>query len=173
MLEARSMIRRSSPARISHRNSGRAPTDQPTATESSDRSVEREANKDPATTQPQQQGSQDVELESIRSSDRGSRWEYDPDDVDFPTSAQATCVRFSASSDLKEFTGKDQDEDRALAWISKVKSAFMLDQASDDEKCLNFADLLAESTMNWYRPQSRSSRNFAVSRSSTVGLEYQ
>ncbi|POM81136.1 Hypothetical protein PHPALM_933 [Phytophthora palmivora] len=30
-------------------------------------------------------------------------------------------VRISAISDLKEFTGKDQDEDRASAWIGKVK----------------------------------------------------
>ncbi|OWY96567.1 hypothetical protein PHMEG_00033140 [Phytophthora megakarya] len=82
---------------------------------------EREANKDPASTRPQHQGSQDVQMESIRSSDHGSRWEYEPDDVDFPTSAQATLllnpqrVRISAISDVKEFTGKDQDEDRARA----------------------------------------------------------
>ncbi|OWY91138.1 hypothetical protein PHMEG_00040408 [Phytophthora megakarya] len=92
-------------------------------------------------------------MESIRFSDHGSRWEYDPDDVDFPISAQATVataaagstgstmiqrVRISAISNLKEFTGKDQDEDRARAWFSKVKSAFMRDQALDDE---NTADL--------------------------------
>ncbi|OWZ16950.1 hypothetical protein PHMEG_0009178 [Phytophthora megakarya] len=166
MLEAISNIRRSNPARIIRRDNGSVPTDQATATESSDRSVgtlqkcsnaamdrysveEREANKGSATTQPQHQGSQDVEMESIRSSYRGSRREYDPDGVDFPTSAQATVataaagstgftmvqrVRISAISDLKEFTGKDQDEDRARAWISKVKSAFMRDQASDDER---------------------------------------
>ncbi|OWY97793.1 hypothetical protein PHMEG_00031590, partial [Phytophthora megakarya] len=147
MLEARSKIRRLSPARSSCRDNGSAPFDQATATESSDRSVgtlqkffnavmdrhlaeECEANKDPVTTRPQHQGSQDVEMESIRSSDHGSRWEYDPDDVDFPTSAQATVataaagstgstmiqrVRISAISDLKEFTGKDQDEDRSSA----------------------------------------------------------
>ncbi|OWZ11024.1 hypothetical protein PHMEG_00016009 [Phytophthora megakarya] len=177
MLEVRSKIRRASPARSSRRDNGSAPTDQATATESSDRSVgilqkffnaamdrylaeEREANKDPASTRPHHQGSQDVEMESIRSSDHGSRWEYDPDDVDFPISAQATVTtaaagstgstmiqraRISAISDLKEFTGKDQDEDRSRAWISKVKSAFMRVQASDDEKCLTFADLLAGS----------------------------
>ncbi|OWZ07353.1 LOW QUALITY PROTEIN: hypothetical protein PHMEG_00020262 [Phytophthora megakarya] len=101
-------------------------------------------------------------MEAIRSSDRGSRWECDPDDVDFPISAQATvataaagstgstmiqCGRISAISYLNEFTGKDQDEDRAQAWISNGKSAFMRDQASDDEKCLIFADLLAGSTI--------------------------
>ncbi|OWZ23107.1 hypothetical protein PHMEG_0002063 [Phytophthora megakarya] len=195
MLEARSKIRRSSPARSSRRDNGSAPTDQATVTESSDRSVgtlqkffnaatdrylvkERETNKGPASTRPQNQGSQDVEMESIRSSDHGSRREYDPDDVDFPTSAQATVdtaatgstgstmiqrVRISRSSlaktKPKTFTGRDQDEDRARAWISKVKSAFMRDQASDDEKCLTFADLLAGSARNWYRQLSRSTRN--------------
>ncbi|OWY93165.1 hypothetical protein PHMEG_00037540, partial [Phytophthora megakarya] len=186
MPEARSKILRSGPARSSRHES--APTDQATATETSDRSVgtlqkffnaamnrylaeEREPNKDPASTRPQHQGSQDVEMESIRSSDHGSRWEYDPDDVDWPTSAQATVataatgatgstmiqrVRISAISDLKEFTGKDQDEDRARAWIRKVKSAFMRDQASDDKKCLTFADLLAGTAKNWYRQLSRS-----------------
>ncbi|OWZ06016.1 LOW QUALITY PROTEIN: hypothetical protein PHMEG_00021792 [Phytophthora megakarya] len=68
-------------------------------------------------------------------------------------------VRISAISDLKEFTGKDQDEDRARAWTIKVKSAFMRDQALDDEKCLTFADLLAGSAKNWYRQLSRSTRN--------------
>ncbi|OWY92680.1 hypothetical protein PHMEG_00038214, partial [Phytophthora megakarya] len=68
-------------------------------------------------------------------------------------------VRISAISDIIEFTGKDQDEDRARAWISKVKSEFMRDQASDDEKCLTFADLIAGSAKNWYRQLSRSTRN--------------
>ncbi|OWY94943.1 hypothetical protein PHMEG_00035189 [Phytophthora megakarya] len=92
--------------------------------------------------------------------------EYDPDDVDWPTSAQATVAtaatgptgstmiqrgRISAISDLTEFTGKDQDE--------SASSAFMRDQASDDEKCLTFADLLAGSAKNWYRQLSRSTRN--------------
>ncbi|OWZ20275.1 hypothetical protein PHMEG_0005339 [Phytophthora megakarya] len=102
--------------------------------------VKREANKDPATTRPQHEGSQDVEMESIRFSYRGFRLEYNPDDVDFPTSAQATVAtaasestdstmiqrgRISAISDRKEFTGKDQDEDRAQGRISKMKSGFI------------------------------------------------
>ncbi|OWY95759.1 hypothetical protein PHMEG_00034157 [Phytophthora megakarya] len=185
MLEARSKIRRSSPARSSRRDNGSSPTDQATATESSDRSVgslqkffnaamdrylaeEREANKDPASTHPHHQGSQDVEMESIRPSDHESRWEYKPDGVDFPTSAQAIVttaaagstgstmiqrVRISSISDLKELTRKDQDEDRARAWISKVKSAFMRDQASYDE------NLRVGSAKNWYRQLSRSTRN--------------
>ncbi|OWY96896.1 LOW QUALITY PROTEIN: hypothetical protein PHMEG_00032718 [Phytophthora megakarya] len=74
MLEARSKIRRSSPARSNRRDNGSAPTDQATVAESSDRSKffnaamarylaeEREANKDPASTRPQHQGSQDVAI---------------------------------------------------------------------------------------------------------------
>ncbi|KAI9982006.1 hypothetical protein PInf_009794 [Phytophthora infestans] len=72
--------------------------------------------------------------------------EFDPDDLDGPSPSSAAIataaagaggssmvqrVRISAISDLKEFTGKDQDEDRARTWISKVKSALMRDQASD------------------------------------------
>ncbi|OWZ19692.1 hypothetical protein PHMEG_0006021 [Phytophthora megakarya] len=109
-----------------------------------------------------------------RSSDRGSNWEYDPADIDFPVPAQAAVataasgytgstviqrVRISVISDLKEFSGKDSDEDRARAWISKVKSAFTREQASDEEKCFTFADLPAGSAKNWYRQLSRSPRN--------------
>ncbi|OWY92601.1 hypothetical protein PHMEG_00038331 [Phytophthora megakarya] len=113
-------------------------------------------------------------MESIRSSDRGFNWEYDPDDIDFPAPAPAAVataasgstgstmiqrVRISAISDLKEFSGKDPDEDRARAWINKVKLAFMRDQASDEEKCLTFVDLRAGSAKNWYRQLSQSTRN--------------
>ncbi|EGZ12861.1 hypothetical protein PHYSODRAFT_511466 [Phytophthora sojae] len=120
----------------------------------------------------QNPGSQDVEMESTGSSDPDQHWEYDPDDIDFPVpdtvattatgstgSALIQRVRISALSDLKEFSGKDQDEDRARAWISKVKSAFLRDQAPDEEKCLTFADLLSGSARNWYRQLPRSTRN--------------
>ncbi|POM65326.1 Hypothetical protein PHPALM_18976, partial [Phytophthora palmivora] len=127
---------------------------------------------DQGATKTQDPGSQDVDMESVRSERSTTR--CDPDDIDFPTAVRATVatattgstgstmiqrVRISAISDLKEFTGKDQDEDRARAWIGKVKSAFMRDQASDEEKCLTFADLLAGSAKNWYRQLSRSTRN--------------
>ncbi|OWZ02703.1 LOW QUALITY PROTEIN: hypothetical protein PHMEG_00025691 [Phytophthora megakarya] len=106
--------------------------------------------------------------------DRGFIWEYAPDDIDFLAPAQAAVataasgstgstmvqrVRISAILDLKKFSGKDPDEDRARAWISKIKSAFMRDQASNEEKCLTFADLLAGSAKNWHHLLSRSTRN--------------
>ncbi|OWZ12946.1 hypothetical protein PHMEG_00013817 [Phytophthora megakarya] len=118
---------------------------------------EREATKDPASTQPQQQGSQDVEMELIRSSDiRSRRCTFQCLRKTTVTIAAAGTtsssisqrVRISAISDPTEFTGKDQDEDRAQAWISKAISLFMQDQISDDEKCLTFADLLAGSAKN-------------------------
>ncbi|OWZ06629.1 hypothetical protein PHMEG_00021095 [Phytophthora megakarya] len=68
-------------------------------------------------------------------------------------------IRISAISDLKDLTGKDPGDVRARAWISKAKSAFKRDQASDDEKCLTFTDLLARSTKNWYCQPRRCTRN--------------
>ncbi|KAG3133522.1 hypothetical protein PI126_g19145 [Phytophthora idaei] len=128
----------------------------------------------PATREAGHPGSQDVEMESVGEADLNDlREEFDPDDLDFPSPSPAAVVatvgggggssmihrvRISAISDLKEFTGKDQDEDRARAWISKVKSALMRDQESDADKCLTFADLLAGPARNWYRQLARSTR---------------
>ncbi|GMF48216.1 unnamed protein product [Phytophthora fragariaefolia] len=111
----------------------------------------------------QNPGSQAAEMLSAGSPDPDPHWEYDPDDIDFPTpdrAAMATMVagstgsnmiqrvRISAISDLKEFSGKGQYEDRASAWLGKVKSAFLRDQASDGEKYLTFADLLSGAARN-------------------------
>ncbi|ETM38602.1 hypothetical protein L914_15140, partial [Phytophthora nicotianae] len=90
---------------------------------------------------------QDVDMESV-GSDHG---EYDPDDLDLPASRQAT--------EPKEFPGKDEDEDRARAWIGKVKSAFVRDQAPDDDKCLVLGSLFTGSARNWYRQLSRTTRS--------------
>ena len=64
----------------------------------------------------------------------------------------------SAIADMKIFNGKDRDEDRARSWISKVKSAYLRDQAPDEEKCLVFGDLLTGPSRNWYNQLSRSTR---------------
>uniref|UniRef100_A0AAV1UVL7 Retrotransposon gag domain-containing protein n=1 Tax=Peronospora matthiolae TaxID=2874970 RepID=A0AAV1UVL7_9STRA len=56
-----------------------------------------------------------------------------------------------ATSDLKDFHGSDQDEDRARSWVTTVKIAFKSDQAPDDEKCFVFGGLLTEKAQNWYR----------------------
>ncbi|KAE8874840.1 hypothetical protein PF005_g21286 [Phytophthora fragariae] len=109
-------------------------------------------------------------MESAGSQDHPEHWEYDPDDLDMrnarrtATTAAAIApirslavqrVKISAISDLKELTGKYHDEERG---ISKVKSAFTRDQATDEEKCLTFADLLTGPARNWYRQLGRSTR---------------
>ncbi|ETK90485.1 hypothetical protein F441_05879 [Phytophthora nicotianae CJ01A1] len=105
---------------------------------------------------------QDVNRESV-GSDHG---EYDPDDLDLPAYRQATVataatatglpaitprIRVSAMSELKEFSGKDDDADRPRAWVGKVKSAFVRDQAPDAEKCLVLGSLFTGPARNWYR----------------------
>ncbi|GMF61015.1 unnamed protein product [Phytophthora fragariaefolia] len=62
-------------------------------------------------------------------------------------------------SELKEFADINGDEDRARSWLSKVKSAFIRDQAPDQEKCLMFGDLLTGPARNWYRQLSRTTRS--------------
>lgn len=118
----------------------------------------------------------DVDMESVGSPDQHPNLhEYDPDDLDLDTprraavaSASATTtgmstsvprIRVSAMSELKEFAGKEGDEDRTRAWLNKAKSAFVRDQAPDEEKCLVFGDLLTGSARNWYRQLSRTTRS--------------
>ena len=42
-------------------------------------------------------------------------------------------IRFSVIVDLKQFNGRDRDEDRARSWISKVKLEPPSDQIPDEE----------------------------------------
>ncbi|OWY92725.1 hypothetical protein PHMEG_00038146, partial [Phytophthora megakarya] len=117
------------------------------------------------------QNVQDVEMESVESY-HDLHDEYDPDNLSIdtprqavvagPTSTSSTMtprIRVSAISELKEYSGKDQDEDRARSWLGKVKSAFVRDQAPDSEKCLVLGDLLTGPARNWYRQLSRSTRS--------------
>ena len=116
-------------------------------------------------------------MESVRSNISRSDV-FDPDDSDPDDSGQeerrhamvATTetlqngggipqrIRVSAMTELKEFSDKNRDEDRARSWISKVKSAFLRDQAPDEEKCLVFGDLLTGPARNWYNQLRRSTR---------------
>ncbi|POM58857.1 LOW QUALITY PROTEIN: Hypothetical protein PHPALM_36443 [Phytophthora palmivora] len=128
-------------------------------------------------TQPQTdpRGMTDVEMESV-GSHSGYQGEFDPDDlsIDIPRPAlvasagvssgnqaragvAAPHIRVSAISELKEFLGKENDEDRARSWLSK--SAFVCDQVLDSEKCLVFGDLRTGPARNWYRQLSRSTRS--------------
>jgi len=119
--------------------------------------------------------SQDEDMKSVGSThDPPGPNEYDPDDLSVGAPRQAAVatagvsagggamaprIRVSAISELKEFSGKDGDEERARSWISKVKSAFVRDQAPDSEKCIVFGDLLTGPARNWYRQLSRTTRN--------------
>ncbi|KAE8959920.1 hypothetical protein PR002_g30381 [Phytophthora rubi] len=120
------------------------------------------------------QGTQDVEMESVGSRHSELADECDPDDMSLEAprraavaSAGATSgntstpqrIRVSAISELKDFSGKDGDVDRARSWIGKAKSAFLRDQAPDSEKCLVFGDLMSGPTRNWYRQLARSIRS--------------
>ncbi|POM58906.1 LOW QUALITY PROTEIN: Hypothetical protein PHPALM_36389 [Phytophthora palmivora] len=105
--------------------------------------------------------------QKLESPDRQSTNEYNPDDLDLDpprraavASASATTsgrstnvpsIRVSAMSEIKELAGQEGGEDRARAWLSKVKSAFVRDQAPDEEKCLVFGDIPTGSARNWYR----------------------
>ncbi|KAI9996345.1 hypothetical protein PInf_013771 [Phytophthora infestans] len=121
----------------------------------------------------------DVEVESVEGDNAHD--EFDSDDLDGPSPSIAVVataaagadgssmiqrVRISAISDLKEFTGKDQDEaEREM--ISNFKSALKRDQASD-AKSVWLCDLLAGPARNWYRQLGRSTRK----RSDASPLEY-
>ncbi|GMF38640.1 unnamed protein product [Phytophthora fragariaefolia] len=127
----------------------------------------------PATTARKASEMQDVDIESV-GSHHDPLDEFDPDDlsIDVPRRAAvasaetstnagvaAPRIRVSAISELKEFSGKDNDEDRARSWLGKVKSAFIRDQAPDSEKCLVFGDLLTGPARNWFMQLSRSTRS--------------
>ena len=65
-----------------------------------------------------------------------------PEEVSMNQGPSPQRIRFSLIGELKEFNGRDRDEDRARSWISKVKSAFLSDQIPDEAKCLVLGDLL-------------------------------
>ena len=67
-------------------------------------------------------------------------------------------IRMSAMAEMKEFSGREKNEERARNWISKVKSAFLRDQAPEVEKCLVLSDLLTGPARDWYNQLRRSTR---------------
>lgn len=101
--------------------------------------------------------SSDVNMKSVG-------YDFDPDDMGAAawtqpartvatasTQGMAPLMRMSVISDLKEFSGKDGDEDLARAWLSELKSAFARDETPDVERCLVFADRLTGPTRYWHR----------------------
>ncbi|OWZ19508.1 LOW QUALITY PROTEIN: hypothetical protein PHMEG_0006243 [Phytophthora megakarya] len=85
---------------------------------------------------------QDVEMESVESHHDSHGEQPTPGQAVIasagPISAPSTTtprIRGSAISELKEYSGKDHDADRARSWLDKVKSVFVRDQAPDSAKC--------------------------------------
>ena len=64
----------------------------------------------------------------------------------------------SAMAELKEFSGQQKNEERSRSWNSKVKSAFLRDQAPEVEKCLVFSDLITGPARDWSNQLIRSTR---------------
>ena len=60
-------------------------------------------------------------------------------------------IKLSATSDHKEFNGRNLNEDEANSWVNTMKTAFTRDQAPDGEKCLFLGGMLAGQAQNWYR----------------------
>ena len=90
-------------------------------------------------------GMPDTDMESAGSHEsRGNT--FDPDDLNInglrrPQLATTEAITgegfavqricMSAIAELKEFSGRDHDDDRARSWVRKVRSAFLRDQAPD------------------------------------------
>ena len=53
-------------------------------------------------------------------------------------------------AELKEFSGSEKNEEWSRNRVSKVRSAFLRDQAPDEEKSLVFSDLLTGPVRDWY-----------------------
>ena len=81
-----------------------------------------------------------------------------PAEVSMNQGLSPQCIRFSVIGDLKEFNGRDRDEDCSRSWISKVKSEFLRDQIPDEEKVLVFGVLLTGPAQNWHSQLSRTTR---------------
>ncbi|KAE8878601.1 hypothetical protein PF003_g37298 [Phytophthora fragariae] len=109
-----------------------------------------------------------MESVSSRSSTRSRArrdLDEDPDDLfdlDIGTSGTAaaistatagvglTRVRLSASSELKEFSGRDASEEKARLWLNRLKSAAWRDGMTGEEVCGQFSDLMSGPARQWY-----------------------
>ncbi|EGZ23216.1 Eukaryotic/viral aspartic protease, active site [Phytophthora sojae] len=61
-----------------------------------------------------------------------------------------TRVRLSASSELKEFSGRDAGEEKARLWLNRLKSAARRDGMTGEEVCGLFSDLMSRPARQWY-----------------------
>ncbi|EGZ05050.1 Eukaryotic/viral aspartic protease, active site, partial [Phytophthora sojae] len=125
----------------------------------------------PTLTVARPQEAADVAMESVRSrSSTRSRTrrnaDEDPDDLfdldigvprTVATVSTATAggvalarVHLSASSELKEFSGRDASEEKARLWLNHRKSAARRDGMTGEEVCGQFSDLMSGPARQWY-----------------------
>ena len=64
----------------------------------------------------------------------------------------------SGMAELKEFFGREKNEERARNWIIMVKSAFLRDRAPDAKNCLVFSNLFTGQARSWYNQLIRLTR---------------
>ncbi|EGZ04857.1 hypothetical protein PHYSODRAFT_342937 [Phytophthora sojae] len=127
------------------------------------------SNPTPTVARPQEAADVAMESVSSRSSTR-SRTRRDADegpddlfdlDIEVPTTAAAVAtataggvalarVRLSASSELKEFLGRDASEEKARLWLNRLKSAARRDGMTGEEVCGQFSDLMSGPARQWY-----------------------
>ncbi|KAE8961898.1 hypothetical protein PR002_g29762 [Phytophthora rubi] len=126
------------------------------------------ANPAPTVTRPHEAADVAMESVSSRSSTKsGTRHaDEDPDDLfDLDIGAPRTTaaistataggvglarVRLSASSELKEFSGRDASEEKARLWLNRLKSAARRDGMTGEEVCGQFSDLMSGPARQWY-----------------------
>ncbi|KAE8893448.1 hypothetical protein PF005_g28465 [Phytophthora fragariae] len=118
----------------------------------------------PAPTMARSHETADVAMESVSSHTSTSsgtrRADEDPDDmfdldIRTPRTTISTVtaggvglarVRLSASSELKEFSGRDASEEKARLWLNRLKS----DGMTGEEVCGQFSDLVNGPARQWY-----------------------
>ncbi|POM77165.1 LOW QUALITY PROTEIN: Hypothetical protein PHPALM_5492, partial [Phytophthora palmivora] len=186
MLEARSKIQRRNQPRSGRSRTIPASEDQITAATTSDASsgtlqkyfeaaMSRFLAKhrgpiiDQGAAKVQDPGSQDVDMESVRSEHSTSEiiltmesGSEEEDSVVFLREElhKKTQELKQMQDEFDEYTQSSHELELELESGQSVDwQTFMRDQASDEEKCLTFADLLAGSAKNWYRQLSRSTCN--------------
>ncbi|EGZ05381.1 hypothetical protein PHYSODRAFT_261931 [Phytophthora sojae] len=127
------------------------------------------SNPTPTVARPQEAADVAMESVSSRSSTR-SRTRRDADegpddlfdlDIEVPRTAAAVStataggvalarVRLSASSELKQFSGRDASEEKARLWLNRLKSAVRRDGMTGEEVCGQFSDLMSGPARQWY-----------------------
>ena len=105
-----------------------------------------------------------------RAQESTSRWDEDGD-PDYPDdlsdifeeeigtratqSVSTTRIRVATPLEIKEYNGRDRDEERAKSWFNKLKLVFERDQSTATEKCKQFPSMLTGPAKSWYNQLSR------------------